>query len=381
VGYRHYDVTVAQSPKRGGQPCGDLVCTLRTPDHTLVVCADGLGSGIRANLAANMCASRLVGLVRGGYSLREAFDALVRTMNAAREPGLPYMAFSILRLGPDGDATVLTYDAPAPVLVTYHTASPLRMRTADRDGAETGEAVFRIAEHEGVVLMSDGITQAGIGNGRPLGWPTKAVARFLRDQITSQAPLADLPRLVHGEARKIWGDLPGDDCTVCLVSCRAGRVVNVFTGPPRSKAHDGTVVRAFLDLPGVHVVCGGTTARIVADALGVEVAVEQDDDPVAPPRYRVEGVDLVTEGAVTLNQVYNILGEDTAALGRDSGVFALGRLLREADRVNFITGTGENAANGDIAFRQQGILPRATIVPLVARKLREAGKLVDLRQV
>ncbi|MDX9976249.1 MAG: hypothetical protein RBU21_24955, partial [FCB group bacterium] len=86
-----------------------------------------------------------------------------------------------------------------------------------------------------------------------------------------------------------------------------------------------------------------------------------------------------TEGAVTLNQVFNILEEDDSRYEPKSGVSNLARLLKDADRVEFLVGRAPNLAGEDIAFRQQGILPRTTIVPLLAEKLQSAGKLVIVR--
>jgi len=132
----------------------------------------------------------------------------------------------------------------------------------------------------------------------------------------------------------------------------------------------------------VKVVCGATTAAIVARHLGRKLDIEQDPRSlVAPPRYSIAGIDLVTEGAVTLNQVYNVLDESPERHEEDSGVADLCGLLWATDRVNLTVGVAANPANGALSFRQQGILPRATIVPLLRQKLEKAGKLVLVRHV
>jgi hypothetical protein len=352
----------------------------RTEDYTLVACADGLGSGIKANLAATMALGRLSGLVRGGYSLREAFARLARTMNEAREPGLPYSAFSVARFLPSGETTILSYDAPEPVWASYHTASALRQNRFEYDGAEIGEAHCVLEPGEAILLVSDGITQAGLGGGLPMGWGIERVAQFARDHKRSGAPWEDLPEAIHRQARRLWGSKRGDDCTVCLGVCREGNMVTVFTGPPAVRAADDAAVSEFLSGDGAKVVCGATTAQIVARRIGKTLQVDQDSlDSIAPPFYTLDGIDLVTEGAVTLNQVYNILEEDDSRYEAKSGVSSLARLLKDADRVEFLVGRAPNLAGEDIAFRQQGILPRTTIVPLLAEKLQSAGKLVLVR--
>jgi hypothetical protein len=181
---------------------------------------------------------------------------------------------------------------------------------------------------------------------------------------------------VHDHARLLWGLKSGDDCTAILASCRPGITVNILTGPPAHRADDRTLVGRFLQSEGRKVVCGATTAKIVGQRLGVSLEVEQSESLIAPPTYRLKGVDLVTEGAVTLNQAYNILDEDPTEYEEESGVTHLCDLLHGADRVNIFLGMARNPASGDIAFRQQGILPRIKVVPLLAERLRQQGKLV-----
>jgi hypothetical protein len=142
------------------------------------------------------------------------------------------------------------------------------------------------------------------------------------------------------------------------------------------------VIKRFVQLPGLKIVCGGTTAKLVAKYLNVPLEMEPEPmSVIAPPRYAIKGINLVTEGAVTLNQVYNILDEDIARLNEDSGVTELRLLLGVADKLNIIVGCAANTANADISFRQRGVLSRKVLVPLLAEKLRQEGKLVNVEFV
>ena len=137
-----------------------------------------------------------------------------------------------------------------------------------------------------------------------------------------------------------------------------------------------------MDLPGEKVVCGGTTADIVASWLGQQVQVEQNaTSTVTPPRYAISGIDVATEGAVTLNQVCNVLDLDLPILKEDSGVADLLNLLRTADCVHIVHGTARNRAADSVSFLQQGILTRRNVVPLLVEKLRAQGKLVTVHRV
>lgn len=375
-GYVHVEVELAQSSKRPGLPCGDVVRTDRTPAATTLVCADGIGSGIRAHIAAEMCASRLIELLDLGHSLRKAFAALVRTMEQSRDPTKPFAAFSVARVLNDGSASILAYEAPAAVLLSRRHAAALNTTPVELGGALATEAHCYLEAGDGLMLMSDGITQAGLGCGSPAGWQTEGVLRFVNDRLSDGTPPKELPLLIRREANRMW-IAGGDDCTVAMALCRRGQVVNVLTGPPGDRDKDVAVVRRFMKMDGLKIVCGGSTAGMIARVLGEQVSVEQEPKSlVAPPRYEVPGIDLVTEGAVTLNQVYNIFDEDLKNLKEDSGVTELCALLQIADRVNILQGSAVNRAAGDISFRQRGILTRDRIVPLLAQRLREAGKLV-----
>jgi len=381
AGYVHVEVVQAQSPKRPEGPCGDLLACDRTAAATTLICADGVGSGVRARIAAEMCVSRLRELLRLEFSLRKGMASLVHTMEHPRDPARPFAAFSVARILNDGMTTVLGYEAPPPVLVSRRHASLLAPSPIELGGGLVQEYNCYLEPGDGLLLVSDGITQAGLVTSVPDGWTAEGAVRFLNGRLVDGLATRDLPDRLHREALRLWA-VAGDDCTAALALCRRGQIVNLLTGPPSDPSLDVATVRRFMQSEGLKIVCGGTTAEIVARAIGVPLRVEQEPKSlVAPPRYEITGVDLVTEGAVTLNQVYNLLDEDLRHVKEDSGVIELCMFLQIADRVNVLVGGARNKANDDIAFRQRGILSRHQILPLLLEKLRAAEKLVVLQQV
>jgi hypothetical protein len=381
AGYVHVEIETVQSSKKPDAPCGDVVRCDRTPAATTVVCADGIGSGIRARIAAEMCVGRLLELMRLGFSLRKAFASVVRTMQQNRDPSRPFAAFTVMRVLNDGMATVLAYEAPPAILINRQHAWALGTRPVELGGALAVESDCYLEPGDALLVTSDGITQAGLGHGLPNGWETDGVVRYVNHCLGEGRISRKIPELIHREARRLW-TVGGDDCTAVMALCRRGQIVNILTGPAGHRSQDTALVRRFLQREGLKIVCGGTTAEIVARVLGQRMGIEQNPESlVAPPRYQIAGVDLVTEGAVTLNQAYNLLDEDLRNLTEDSGVTELCAFLQVADRVNILMGTARNRAAGDISFRQRGILTRETIVPLIADKLRAAGKLVVMETV
>jgi hypothetical protein len=382
MAYIHVEIEQAQSSKKPGAPCGDVVAFERTPSATTLVLCDGLGSGIKANVAATMCASRMLESLRGGGSLRQAFGNLVKNMIRVRGTELPYACFVVVRVLNDGQATVLSYEMPEPLFITASHASLLPQRTRTVENAMIGESHLQLAPGDGIMVFSDGVTQSGLGLSLRQGWRTEGVRLFLSEQLSQRRPLRELALAVHDRARELWEGVGGDDVTTALVLARWGKTLNILTGPPSSKSHDRQVASRFLMMEGWKVVAGSTTSEIIARYLDKELQVQQDAaSKLAPPRYYIEGIDLVTEGAITLNQVYNILGEDAAELEEESGVTELYHLLHDADRINFVVGMARNPAHGDIVFRQRGLLTRANIVPLLVEKLQGMGKLVTVEYV
>lgn len=381
-GYIHVEIETAQVPKRAGNPCGDVVAYERTPSHTTLVVSDGMGHGIKAHVAAQMCVSRVLELVKQGFSLRKAFASVVNTMNQAKETDLPYAVFTVVRILNDGVTTVLSYEMPPPIFVTNRYANILPQRTVTVEGSLIGEANCHIATGEGIVVVSDGITQAGLGRGLASGWTPEGTRQFISDCISDRIKLRSLPDSILTKARQLWQIGLGDDCTAVLALCRRGKTVNILTGPPKNRLKDQAIARQFLKRGGTKVICGGTTSKIVAEFLDKPLRVEENPQSMlAPARFMIDGVDLVTEGAVTLNQVYNVLDEDSTSFDEESGVTELHELLTTADRINFVIGGAVNPATRDISFRQKGILTRQAIIPLIVDKLEKAGKLVVVEQV
>jgi hypothetical protein len=266
---------------------------------------------------------------------------------------------------------------PGPILIGPRHAAVIPQRTLTLENSLIGEGNCHMEPGEGLIVVSDGISQAGMGTSMRLGWEIEGVCRYINACLIDGVHVREIPQYIHRRAVELWGPRPGDDCTVSLAYCREGKTVNILTGPPSDPGRDAEVVSKFFLAEGSKVVCGGTTASIVAAHRGMKLTVEEDPQSmVAPPKYAIEGIDLVTEGAVTLNQVFNILDEDPATFEEDSGVTELYDYLNSADRVNFLMGVARTPASENIAFRQRGILTRTRIVGLLAEKLRKAGKLV-----
>lgn len=373
--YIHGDITFSQSSRHAGQPCGDVVRWQRDPQSTTLVVSDGLGHGVKANIAANMCASRLLTLLDGGLSLQDAFTSVAGTMNRAWGSEQPFAVFTMIRVANNGQAVIFSYEMPPPVIVGPNKASVLDMQSSVLGKAVAASAQYCFEPGEAIVVMSDGVTQSGMGTRFRLGWESRGAANFISSQLAAGAAHHDLPKALLRQALENWGPRQGDDITAAVLSLKRGNVLNILTGPPSSPNLDAEFVREFFRRDGKKVVCGGTTAKILARQTGKRLEINQEEgDPLTPPQYSIRGIDLTSEGAVTINQVYNLLDNDL--LPKDSPVADLCRLMQGADKIECFIGTGPNREADALVFKQLGILPRTTIIPLICQKLRQSGKLV-----
>lgn len=378
VNYKHTLLVTAQACKRRMTVCGDLIAEERAPGHATFVVLDGIGSGLKAHVAAQLFASRLLSLLRLDFSTREACSRIMATMHAARTEDVLFAAFTLVKVSNSGAAVIMSYEMPPPLLFESGSASIARQRFYTLSNEVAGEAVFTLTPGNGFMVLSDGITQAGMGGSMGGGWGIEGARDFVNQALSAGHTPEELPALLLEEAKKLGGGAYRDDATAAFFTCRPGRTVHIFTGPPASPSRDQGAVEAFLKEDGMKVICGSTTADICARHSGRRLTSSPAENPFEPPERFMEGIDMVTEGALTLTQLYNLMTENENGLDRASTVTRLLQLLRSADRIYFHIGGAKNPGHGGQIFRQLGVLPRQAIIPLIAARLRGEGKLVIL---
>ena len=380
---KYIETSIAQKSKKTGNVCGDYVLIERTSEATTTILADGIGSGIKAHIAAVMCASRLMELIRLGFTLREACRKIVDTMHEARTKDIPFAAFSICRILNSGHATIMCYEIPGPILINNRLAAYLPQQRSFSMGLEMISEINCMLEYgDAIILVSDGVSQAGLGHLFRLGWGTANACDFVNGCLIQGTALGEIPEKIIAKAKEVSGGRYGDDTTCVTLYCREARTLNILTGPPEKKSKDKEVIRRFMEMKGTKVVCGSSTAEMVARYLAVPVRTKNISEAFhKPPSYEIDGIDYAAEGAITLNQVYNILEEEAYKLEADSSVSDLFRFFHSSDRINFIVGTARNPGHENIVFRQMGVFPREVIVRLLAERLTNMGKLVNVEYI
>ncbi len=366
-----------QAIKNGKIVCGDFYLCERTLDYTEFVLCDGIGSGVYANIAAISCASRLIELFKTGVSQGAACEMVADSMHRARQEDIPFSAFSAARVLHDGQFTVFSYEAPAPVLIKDGTASVLKPRFYTAGDEVIGESSATLNIGDSLVLCSDGATQAGLGHGYTFGIGSEGLADFINQSFSRGVTLQELPKKIIDMTQAISAGKHEDDTTIAILNCRYAQEITMLSGPPLAKSKDRAFVERFMASSGTRIVCGSTTAEILSRELKKELHLKSAGTSFgSPPEYMMDGVDMITEGAVILNQIYNILGENPDHFAFSSPVERLCALLLKADVITFMVGRSINDAHTDLLFKQLGIRPRDATIKLITKRLKDMGKLV-----
>ncbi|HPF86652.1 MAG TPA: SpoIIE family protein phosphatase [Candidatus Limiplasma sp.] len=374
------ELLLKQVNKRHYRECGDQSEIVRTMEHTDFILSDGIGSGSYANIAARLNNSRILHLMQSGVSIHPACEKALKLMHRARTEKVPFAAFNVARIMKGGQFTSLSFEAPVPLLIRDGIVQQLRTTYYTLSNEVVSETSVLLKEGDSMIFFTDGVTQAGLGRGHGMGWGTEGFQDLLQKCISAGMTYDDALDIILMKTKSLSGNEHGDDTSLALITLRKASVINILSGPPASKTDDEKLVKRFLKADGLKVVCGSTTADMTARVMSKRVKIrEMPDSLTAPPEYTIDGIDLVMEGAVTLNQAYNILDEDPT--DDEEGIFKLCSLLRNADIVRFFEGTAENVAHNDITFKQMGILKRAIIVQLLNEKLIKMGKVTTIEKM
>jgi hypothetical protein len=380
----YYEWGTKQLRKHGEELCGDNIAVSRHADSVTLALSDGLGSGVKANILATLTTRIAMRMLEDNLPLGEVVQTLSETLPVCAVRKVAYSTFAIAQFFTQGNARVVEFDSPPAILLRGRKVQPVAYDERKVDGKTIQEAELDLADGDWVVFLSDGVLNAGIGGVYPLGWGWDQAAQFLEKQAHRELSAEDLAGKVAEAVGELYAGRPGDDVSIAVIKVRHKRVANVLTGPPARREQDGEWVEHFAHRLGARVVCGGTTAKIVARQMGQTLEVDLSTVTAeVPPVARIPGLDLVTEGILTLTRVRDLLaaGVDRAEVRfQVDGASSLLRLLLEVDHVHFLVGQAVNPAhqNPDLPH-QLGI--RAGVVREIAEELRKRGTEVSFEEI
>lgn len=376
------DVGIASISKQGEEVCGDTTRVIETGESTTVILSDGLGSGIKASILSILSTQIAARLLKTNLGLEQVFATIADTLPICKVRDIAYSTLSILKVSKDGKAHLIEYDNPSLILIRKNELVPVKKRKRTIAGKDIDEAFFEVEVGDILLLVSDGVINAGVGGLFDLGLGRDRLLEniFKRDLYREEAE--ELAKKIIGLTEACYLGKPGDDSTSIVVKPRKLRSVTVLTGPPEDRKLDREVVKRFLDFKDSEkIICGGATGNMVSREMDseIETSLEYIDSSV-PPVASIEGIDLVTEGILTLNKSFEMLNHvaEGGRLGDSAdGATALSRRLLKADMIRFIMGRAVNPAHEELMQSLQ-LKPRPEIVGKMVKKLREMGKNVDI---
>lgn len=378
------DVGVASLSKDKEEVCGDTVELVKNDRSTTIVFSDGLGSGIKASILSILSTKIASGLLKRNVSLEQVFATIADTLPTCKVRNLAYSTLSILRIKTNGDCHLIEYDNPMLLRFKKGKRAPLNRQKREIAGKEVMESWFRIEPDDLLVMVSDGVINAGVGGLYRLGLGYKGLANSVLDWADEDEDSLPLAKRLIEVVDACYLGRRGDDSTVIVVRARTPRTAVVLTGPPAQRELDQELVGRFLAYKNVtRIVCGGATGNLVAREMGREIKTSLEyEDPSVPPTARIKGIDLVTEGILTLNKCLSKLkgsDEDWRSPTRTDGASLLCRALSRADRVIMLVGTAVNPAHEEFMNSLQ-LLTRTQVVEELQDELTQRDKEVIIEK-
>ena len=339
----------------GEELCGDHIDVIEQEDgSTVVVLADGLGSGVKASILSTLTSKIISTMIAAGLSLEDCVQTIAATLPVCSVRKVAYSTFTILRIVGSNEAELIQYDNPVAILLRDGEEYDYPKTELNIEGKKIYQSKIRLQEGDMFVLMSDGCPHAGIGTEYNFGWERKDIVEFMKTFYPVGYTAKTLSTILIDECNRLYGEKPGDDATACVVKIRKREPMNLLFGPPSNRDDCDKMMSLFFSKEGKHIICGGTTSTIAAKYLGrpLKPKLEFIDKDV-PPIAEIEGVDLVTEGVITINKVLSYAkdylndNESYSQWGvkRDGASLICRLLFEEATDINFFVGRAINPAH------------------------------------
>ena len=338
----------------GEELCGDHVEIIEHDKDSIIVLADGLGSGVKASILSTLTSKILSTMMANDIPLEECVSTIAATLPICKVRGLAYSTFTIIHIIDNAVAELIQFDNPHIILIRDCEICEYPENEVTIDNKKIYKSTIKLQENDIFIAMSDGCPHAGIGRVFNFGWKREDIAEYMKTFAHVGYTAKTLSTMLVDECNRQYDFKPGDDTTSVVVRIRRRSPVNMLFGPPRNRDDADRMMSLFFSKEGKHIVCGGTTSSIAAQYLGkplrASLCFERSD---IPPMGEIEGVDLVTEGVITVSKVLeyardaldkNDLYEEWS-YQHDAASSICRLLFEEATDINFFVGRAVNPAH------------------------------------
>ncbi len=384
----YIDVNYESLNKYREELCGDKVEIIRSSDSVVVVLADGLGSGVKANILATLTSKIIGTIMSNGLDIEEAVNTIASTLPVCKEREVAYSTFSIIQIFNNGEGYLVEFDNPA--IMRLRKGRLLEIETESREisGKLINEARFSVSPDDLFIMISDGVIHAGIGQTLNLGWQWDNVRDYVQKTYKKDMSSKAIAKLLLSACDSLYANEPGDDTTVVALKAKKPIKLNLMIGPPVDAENDKNIVAKFMNREGKKVICGGTTSQIVARITGKEIKTSIEYfNPSVPPTAEIDGINLTTEGVLTLRRTLELLKtcvspestmSDFLMLNKKDGASKLAKMLfEESTSIYFFIGQAINPAHQNPEFPLNMGL-KFKLVEEIAGLLSQAGKHITI---
>ena len=339
----------------GEELCGDHIDVVSNDDNSaVIVLADGLGSGVKASILSTLTSKIISTLLVAGLSIEDCVSTIAATLPVCSVRGVAYSTFTIIHIMDNEYAEIMQYDNPQVFILRDGKNYEYPREELNIGDKKIFKSKIRLHEDDLFVAMSDGCPHAGIGLAYNFGWNRSDIIEYMETIECAGYNAKTLATMLIDEVFKLYGEKPGDDATACVIRIRKRNPMNILFGPPSDRDDCNKMMSLFFSKEGKHIICGGTTSSIAAKYLKKEVKptlnfVSSDIPPIA----EIEGVDLVTEGVITVNKVLEYAKDfllenkeyEHWGFSRDGASMIARLLFEEATDINFYVGRAVNPAH------------------------------------
>lgn len=370
--------------KYGEELCGDQVELCQNDDWTTLVLADGLGSGVKASILSTLTSKLLCKMIANDIDIIDCIETIIQTLPVCKVRRLAYSTFSVIHVNRQGEGCLFEFDNPQ--AIWYHDGHSMDFAREEMliRGKKVYKSSLQLQKNDLVIVMSDGTVHAGVGKILNFGWTRPQIMEHLDRTIRPGMSARAVACMLASACNDLYLDKPGDDTTVAAIRIREPLQVNIMVGPPVDRDSDNYYVTSFMHEEGKKIVCGGTTAQIVARQIGKPLETSFDfPDKDVPPIGFIEGIDLATEGVLTMRRLlelsdrYLSISDLTPkTFHRKDGASRLASILfEEATSIVFYIGQSVNKAHKGLEI---DTTMKLKLVEHLAANLRAMGKKVTL---
>lgn len=381
------DIGFKSVNKKGEQLCGDHIEIVEQNENSLVlVLADGLGSGVKACILSTLTSKIISTMIANNLSVEECVATIAATLPVCEKRGVAYSTFTIIRITNNSEAEIIQYDNPHVIMLRGGDNYEYPRTSMEIGGKTIYKSKLQLETNDVFIAMSDGAIYAGVGKTLNFGWQRDSIIDFMVGNYDSKMSAKGISQLLLDECNDLYGGEPGDDTTVAAVKIRQRIPVSLMIGPPSNPQDLKKMQTLFFAKEGKHIVCGGTTSKLASEYLGKPVVPCLDYfDPDIPPIAKIEGIDLVTEGVVTMTKVLEYadsylngsISISDLSMKKDGASRIAQMLFEEATDISFYVGRAVNPAH------QNPALPinfnvKMQLIGEVSKKLKTMGKNINV---